>query len=103
VWAGRLGPHTRELADPGAVLFVVRPGPKGNVLTAQPLPDEGGPAPAPVTIGGDWTSGRIGEVHTIRETVPAVILRAEGVDAICLFPKRGERDRVAALVATDRG
>ena len=102
VWAGRLGPHTRDLADPGAVLFVVRPGPKGNVLTAQPLPDEGGPAPTPVPIAGDGASGRIGEVHTIRETVPALILRADGVDATCLFPKRGERDRVAALVATER-
>ena len=103
VWGGRLGANERELADPGAVLFVVRPGPMGNVLTAQPIPDSGGPAPAPVEIGGGWTSGRIGEVHTIRETLPALRVRAENVEATFLFPKRAERDRVAALVAVDRG
>jgi hypothetical protein len=74
----------------------------GNVLTAQPLPDGGGPAPSPVPIGGGWTSGQVGEVYTIRETLPALRVRAENVDATFLFPKRGERDRVAALVAVDR-
>lgn len=103
VWGGRLGATERELADPGAVLFVVRPGQMGNVLTAQPLSDDGGPAPQPVPIGGGWTSGTIGEVYTIRETVPALQVRAENVEATFLFPKRGERDRVAALVAVDRG
>jgi hypothetical protein len=103
VWGGRLGPNERELADPGAVLFVVRPGQMGNVLTAQPLPDGGGPAPSPVAIGGGWTSGKVGEVYTIRETLPALQVRADDVDATFLFPKRGERDRVAALVAVDRG
>jgi hypothetical protein len=103
VWGGRLGPNRRDLGDPGAVLFVVRPGPKGNVLTAQPLPDEGGPAPAPVPIGGGSTVGRIGDVHTIRETVPALRVRAEDVDATFLFAKRGERDRVASLIAVERG
>lgn len=102
VWGGRLGSNERELADPGAVLFVVRPGQMGNVLTAQPLPDGGGPAPSPVAIGGGWTSGTVGEVYTIRETLPALQVRADNVDATFLFPKRGERDRVAALVAVDR-
>ena len=41
-FAGRLGSMVRELADPGAALIVVRPGPTGNVLTAQPLPDDEG-------------------------------------------------------------
>jgi hypothetical protein len=103
VWGGHLGPNERELADPGAVLFLVRPGQMGNVLTAQPLPDGGGPAPSPVPIGGGWTNGQVGEVYTIRETLPALRVRAENVDATFLFPKRGERDRVAALVAVDRG
>ena len=101
-WAGTLGPHRRDLADPGGALFVVRPGPKGNLLTAQPLPDGGGPAAAPVPIGGGWSSGKIGDVHTIRETVPALAVRADGIDALFLFAKRNERDRIAALVAVDR-
>lgn len=101
VWGGRLGPNQRDLADPGAVLFVVRPDEKGNLLTAQPLPDSGGPAPAAVPIGGDGSSGRIGEVHTIRETVPALRVRAGDVEATFLFPKRGERDRIAALLAAE--
>jgi hypothetical protein len=102
VWGGRLGSNLRELADPGAVLFVVRPGQMGNVLTAQALPDGGGPAPSPVAIGGGWTSGTVGEVYTIRETLPALQVQAQDVEATFLFPKRGERDRVAALVAVDR-
>ena len=101
VWGGRLGPNERDLADPGAILFVVRPGQMGNVLTAQPLPDSGGPAPTPVSMDGS-TSGRIGDVHTVRETVPALRVRAENVDATFLFPKPGERDRVAALVPVER-
>ena len=74
----------------------------GNLLTAQPLADEGGPAPAPVTIGGSWTSGVIGTVHTVRETVAALRVRSELVDATFLFARMGERDRVAALVAVER-
>jgi hypothetical protein len=77
-------------------------GPKGNLLTAQPLPDDGGVAPPPVTIGGGWTSGRIGDVHAVRETVPALIIRSELVDATFLFARTAERDRVAALIAIDR-
>jgi hypothetical protein len=103
VWGGRLGSNERELADPGAVLLVVRPGQMGNILTAQPLPDGGGPMPDPVPIGGGWTSGTVGEVYTIRETLPALQVRTDNIDATFLFPKRGERDRVAALVAVDRG
>lgn len=102
VYGGRVGPNVRDLADPGAVLLLVRRGPKGNLLTAQPLPDDGGLAPAPVTIGGGWTAGRIGEVHTLRETVPALVIRSELVDATFLFARSAERDRVAALVTVER-
>ena len=101
-YGGRIGPNQRELADPGGVLLLVRRGPKGNLLTAQPLPDDGGVAPAPVTIGGGWTSGRIGDVHAVRETVPALIIRSELVEATFLFARTAERDRVAALIAIDR-
>lgn len=102
-FAGRLGSMVRELADPGAALIVVRPGPTGNVLTAQPLPDEEGrPAPPPVPIGGGWSRGRIGWVYTVSEAVPALRLRAESIDATLLFAKTGERDRVAGLIAVDR-
>lgn len=101
-WGGRLGPDERELADPGAVLLVVRPGPNGNVLTAQSLPDGDGPAPAPVTVGGGWTSGRVGYVHTASESVPALVVRTESVDATFLFARIGERDRAAAHVAVER-
>jgi hypothetical protein len=102
-WGGRLGSNERDLGDPGAALLVVRPGPKGNVLTAQPLPDDDGPAPQPVAIGGGWTSGRVGYVYTATESVPALIVRAEIVDATFLFARTGERDRVAALIAVERG
>jgi hypothetical protein len=101
-WGGQLGPNMRDLADPGASLLVVRDGPSGPVLTAQPLSDDGGPAPNPVTIGGGWSGGRIGYVHTASETVAALRVRAEAVDATFLFARRGERDRVAALIALDR-
>lgn len=101
-YGGRIGPNVRELADPGGVLLLVRRGPKGNLLTAQPLPDDGGVAPAPVTIGGGWTSGRVGDVHAVRETVPALIIRSELVDATFLFARTAERDRVAALIAVER-
>lgn len=101
-YGGRVGPNERDLADPGAALLLVRRGPKGNLLTAQPLPDDGGLAPAPVTIGGGWTAGRIGEVHTVRETVPALVIRSELVQATFLFARTAERDRVAALIAVDR-
>ena len=101
-FAGRLGTMVRELADPGAALIVVRPGPSGNVLTAQPLADDDGPAPPPVPIGGGWSRGRIGWVYTLSEAVPALRLRAESIDATLLFAKTGERDRVAGLIAVDR-
>ena len=100
-WGGRLGPNEQPLTDPGGVLLLVRPGPKGKLLTAQPLVDDG-PAPGPVVIGGSWTAGRIGYVHTISETVPALTVRAELVDATFLFARTAERDRVAALISVDR-
>ena len=66
-FAGRLGPTVRDLSDPGAALIVVRPGPAGNVLTAQPLPDDDRPAPPPVPIGGRMVARphRLG-VHGVR-------------------------------------
>ena len=101
-YGGRIGPNVRDLADPGGALLLVRRGPKGNLLTAQPLADDGGVAPAPVTIGGSWTSGRLGYVHTVSETVAALVIRSELVDATFLFARRTERDRVAALISVDR-
>jgi len=101
-YGGRVGPIERDLADPGAALLLVRRGPRGNLLTAQPLADDGGVAPQPVTIGGSWTSGRVGYVHTVSETVAALVIRSELVDATFLFARTAERDRVAALVAVER-
>ena len=101
-YGGQVGPNQRPLADPGAALLLVRRGPRGNLLTAQPLADDGGVAPGPVTIGGSWTAGRIGDVYTVRETVPALVVRSELVNATFLFARTAERDRVAALIAVDR-
>ncbi len=101
-YGGHVGPNQRPLADPGAALLLVRRGPRGNLLTAQPLPEDGGVAPAPVTIGGSWTAGRIGDVYTVRETIPALFVRSELVNATFLFARVAERDRVAALVAVER-
>jgi hypothetical protein len=101
-YGGKIGPNERELADPGGVLLLVRRGNSGNLLTAQPLADDGGTAPAPVTIGGSWTGGRLGYVYTVSETVPALVIRSELVDATFLFARTAERDRVAALIAVDR-
>lgn len=101
-YGGRIGPNEASLAEPAGVHLLVRRGPSGNLLTAQPLADSDGPAPAPVTIGGSWTSGAIGTVHTVRESVPALHVRSELVDATFLFARLAERDRVAALVAVVR-
>lgn len=101
-YGGRVGANRRDLADPGGALLLVRRGPRGNVLTAQPLADDGGPAPGPVAIGGGWTSGRLGYVFTVSESVPALVVRSELVDATFLFARVGERDRVAALIAVER-
>ncbi|MEO7296106.1 MAG: hypothetical protein ABIZ57_08170 [Candidatus Limnocylindria bacterium] len=101
-YGGRIGSNRAELADPAGVLLLVRRGPNGNLLTAQPLAEGDAPAPQPVTIGGSWTNGRIGSVHTARETVAALHVRSELVDATFLFARSAERDRVAALVAVER-
>lgn len=101
-YGGRIGPNHADLADPGGVLLLVRRGPGGNLLTAQPLADGAATAPQPVLIGGSWTSGRIGSVHTVRETVAALHVRSELIDATFLFARTAERDRVAALVAVER-
>ena len=101
-YGGKIGPNERELADPGGVLLLVRRAASGNLLTAQPLADDGGVAPAPVNIGGSWTGGRLGYVYTASETVPALVIRSELVDATFLFARTAERDRVAALISLDR-
>jgi hypothetical protein len=101
-YGGQVGPNERHLADPGAALLLVRRGPRGNLLTAQPLAEDGGVAPGPVTIGGSWTTGRVGDVYTVRETVPALVVRSELVNATFLFARTAERDRVAALVSVER-
>lgn len=101
-FGGRVGMNLRDLADPGAALLLVRRGPKGNILTVQPLAEDGGLAPAPVAIGGGWTSGQIGYVFTVNESVPALAIRSEEVDATFLFAKTSERDRIAALIAVSR-
>jgi hypothetical protein len=101
-YGGRIGPHRRDLRDPGGVLLVVRRGPTGSLLTAQPLPDDGGPAPQPVTIGGGWSSSRLGYVFAVNESVPALVMRAELVEATFLFARVSERDRVAALIGVER-
>jgi hypothetical protein len=101
-YGGRVGPHHRDLADPGAALLLVRRGSTGSVLTAQPLADPGDLPPGPVTIGGGWTSGRVGDVHTLTESIPALAIRSELVDATFLFARTAERDRVAALVTVER-
>lgn len=101
-YGGRIGPNERELADPGGVLLLVRRAASGNLLTAQPLADDGGVAPAPINIGGSWTGGRLGYVYTASETVPALVIRSELVDATFLFARTAERDRVAALISLDR-
>ena len=101
-YGGRIGPDVRQLSDPGGALLLVRRGPNGSLLTAQALADDGGLAPAPVSIGGSWSSGRVGAVHTLSETVPALEVRSELVDATFLFARSTERDRVAAMIAVDR-
>jgi hypothetical protein len=101
-YGGRIGTNERALIDPGGALLLVRRGPNGSLLTAQPLPDDGSVAPQPVLIGGSWTSGRVGAVHTLTETIPALLVRSELVDATFLFARNSERDRVAALVALER-
>jgi hypothetical protein len=101
-FGGRIGTNERPLIDPGGALLLVRRGPNGSLLTAQPLTDDGSVAPQPVLIGGSWTSGRVGAVHTLTETIPALLVRSELVDATFLFARNSERDRVAALVALER-
>jgi hypothetical protein len=101
-YGGRIGSDVRPLSDPGGALLLVRRGPNGSLLTAQALADDGGVAPAPVSIGGSWSSGRVGAVHTLTETVPALEVRSELVDATFLFARNSERDRVAAMIAVDR-
>jgi hypothetical protein len=41
-------------------------------------------------------------VHTVTESVPALTIKSDEVDATFLFANVRERDRVAALVAVAR-
>jgi hypothetical protein len=100
--AGRLGDRSYPLAEPAEALVLCRRGPRGGILTAQVLDRDDGPAPPPVQIGGGWTSARVGHVFTARERLPALAVRAERVDAIIMFARVAERDRVAALVSVER-
>jgi hypothetical protein len=98
---GRLGDRRIDLADPAEALLTAGRGARGSVLTIQLMP-AGGPAPPPISIGGGWTTARIGYVHVLGETVAALHIRAEQADATLLFARRSERDRAAAMVATER-
>jgi hypothetical protein len=98
---GRVGDRRIELADPAEALLLAGRGAHGPVLTIQLMPT-GGPAPQPVSIGGGWTAARVGYLHVLGETVPALEVRAEHADATLLFARRSERDRAAAMVATER-
>jgi hypothetical protein len=99
--AGRLGQHRFDLEEPSEALLLAGHGERGSVLTVQLLPSGSRPPP-PVSVGNGWTRGRIGYVHTISETVPALHVRSEIADAILLFARVGERDRAAALISLDR-
>ncbi len=101
-YGGRVGPHAADLADPAGALLLMRRDERANLLTVQPLATEHGPAPKPVLIGGGWTAGRIGSVHTVSETVAALEVRSELVEATFLFARDAERDRVAAHISIDR-
>ena len=98
---GRLGDRTIDLGDPAEALLTGGRGARGSVLTIQLMP-AGGPAPPPISIGGGWTTARVGYVHVLGETVAALHIRAEHADATLLFARRSERDRAAAMVATER-
>lgn len=101
-YGGRIGDIHAALGEPAAALLLLRRDPRGMLLSVQPLADDGGPAPRPVLVGGSWSTGRIGWVHTVAETVAALHIRTELVDAIFLFARSAERDRVAAMVTVDR-
>ncbi len=101
-YGGRIGDNHADLGEPGAALLLLRRDPRGLLLSVQPLAEDDGPAPRPVLVGGSWSAGRTGWVHTVAETVAALHVRTELVDAIFLFARSAERDRVAAMVAVDR-
>lgn len=101
-FGGRVGPLAADLADPAGALLLMRRDERANLLTVQPLAAEHGPAPKPVLIGGGWTAGRIGSVHTVSETIAALEVRSELVEATFLFARDAERDRVAAHISIDR-
>jgi hypothetical protein len=100
VVAGRVGEHRVPLHDPVEGLLLVSAGARGPELAVQLLLGAGRyVAPVPV---GDWTSGTVGYVHTLREHIAAIALRAEQIDAIVMFASIAERDRAAGRVSIRR-
>lgn len=95
--AGKVLSQQIEMLNPANGLMVVRPGPRGGILGLQLLNPQG-PAPPPVQVNDGASTGRLGYVYTINETLPSLALRSERLDAILMFAKVSERDRVAALV-----
>jgi hypothetical protein len=100
--AGRIGAVTYRLVDPAEAILLAEHEQRGSTLTVQLLPGIGRPLPPPITVGGTGARGRIGYVHTIDETVPALQVRADDIDAVILFSRTAERDRAAALVPVER-
>lgn len=100
VVAGRVGEHRVPLHDPAEGLLLVSAGARGPELAVQLLLGAGRhSAPVPV---GDWTTGTVGYVHTLREHVAALALQAEQIDAILMFASIAERDRAAGRVSIRR-
>jgi hypothetical protein len=100
-----VGGHVRgrqiALDDPAEALLLSGRGTRGPILMLQLLA-RAGRAPAPVPIGGGLSRGTVGYVHTVSETIPALTVRAESVDAIILFARISERDRAASMVGVER-
>ncbi len=100
VVAGRVGEHHVPLDDPSEGLLLVSAGARGPELAIQLLLGAGKYV-APVVVG-DWTTGTVGYVHTLREHVPAIAMQAEQIDATLMFATVAERDRAAGRVSIRR-
>lgn len=102
--AGRIGERSYAMHEPANALLLCRRGAYGGGILIVQVMGNGGPAPPPIQVGGGtgWTSGRTGYIHTVNETLPALMVRAERVEATILFARVAERDRAAALVAVER-
>jgi hypothetical protein len=100
--AGRVGERRIPLHDPAEAVLLVSPGRRGGVLTIQLLGDQPGRHAAPVSVGEGWATGQVAWVHTVRESVPALVVETEAADAVLMFASPVERDRAAALVGAGR-